>query len=227
RKKRHQKPFKFWIVPQEDRYAVERQCIGNGSPPFSADLPVVAPYRSGRQDPGKNKRQCSEADETGIEKILAGLEYQADEVVFQRVPDQMVLNHNFVRLILQPGKYFFDPRFVGLRTLPFVLPGILSAGAIRGYYRQVRAEGWGPVPYALTFYCIAILLWDYPEFERFLMPFLPLMAAGLWIEGRYLMKRIGLALRDGSVNAERPAAIFLSAAVVVIFSSISWFFWRG
>ncbi len=137
------------------------------------------------------------------------------------------LKDNFVRLILQPGKYFFDPRFVGLRTLPFVLPGILSAGAIRGYYRQIRAEGWGPVPYALTFYCMAIVLWDYPEFERFFMPFLPLMAAGLWIEGRYLMKRIGLALRDGSVNAERPAAIFLSAAVVVMFLNISWFFWRG
>jgi hypothetical protein len=138
-----------------------------------------------------------------------------------------ILKDNFVPLIIQPGKYFFDSRFVGLRTFPLVLPGVFSAGVIRGYCRQVSVEGWGPVPYALAFYSIPIALWDYPEFERFLMPFLPLMAAGLWIEGRYLTKRIWLALRDRSAKTERPIAIFLSTAVVLMVSTVGWFFWRG
>ncbi len=139
---------------------------------------------------------------------------------------QMLKGH-LARLMIQPGMYFFDPRFVGLQTLPFVLPAMLSAGVMRGCWRQTRGAGWGPVPYALAFYSIPIILWDYPAVDRFLMPFLPLIAAGLWIEGRYLTKRIWLSLRDQSLITERPAALFLGAAVVIVVSSISWFFWQG
>jgi len=138
-----------------------------------------------------------------------------------------MLKDNVVRLMIQPGKYFFDDRFVGLQTLPFVLPGILAAGAIRGYFRQVGREGWGPVPYALTFYSIAIVPWDYAEFERFLMPFLPLMAAGLWIEAKYLTQHIWMSMRDQNAKTERTAAIFLGFAVLVLVSGIGWFFCRG
>jgi hypothetical protein len=79
----------------------------------------------------------------------------------------------------------------------------------------------------LAFYSIPLVLWDYPAVERFLIPFLPLIAAGLWMEGRYLVKRIRLSFRDPSLKTERPAALFLGAAVLVVVLSISWFFWRG
>ncbi len=138
-----------------------------------------------------------------------------------------MLKEHLIFLMIQPGSYFFDPYLARLGTLALVLPVVLSAGVMRGYCRQTRSEGWGPVPYALAFYSIPILLWDYPAVERFLIPFLPVIAAGLWMEGRYLIKRIWLSLRGRSLKAERPAALLLGAAVVVVVSSISWFFWHG
>jgi hypothetical protein len=139
---------------------------------------------------------------------------------------QMLKDH-FVRLIIQPGSYFVDPNFLRVRMLAVVLPVVLSAGVIRGYRRQTRSEGWGPVPYALAFYSIPIVLWDYPAVERFLIPFLPVIAAGLWMEGRYLVKRILLSLPDQNLKRERPAALFLGAAVIAVVLSVSWFFWEG
>jgi len=84
-----------------------------------------------------------------------------------------MLKEHLIFLMIQPGSYFFDPYLARLGTVAFVLPVVLSAAVIRGYLRQTRDEGWGPVPYALAFYCIPILLWDYPSVERFLIPFLP------------------------------------------------------
>lgn len=139
---------------------------------------------------------------------------------------QMLKGH-FVLLMIQPGSYFFDAHAFGLESLAFVFPVVLSAGVIRGYRRQTRSEGWGPVPYALAFYSIPLVLWDYPAVERFLMPFLPLSAAGLWMEGRYLVKRIRLSFRDPSLKTERPATLFLGAAVVVVVLSINWYFWQS
>jgi hypothetical protein len=137
-----------------------------------------------------------------------------------------MLKENLILLLIQPGSYFLNPHLVRLEALAFVIPVVLSAGVIQGYRRQNVKEGWGPVPYALALYCIPILLWDYQVVERFLIPFLPLIAAGLWMEGRYLIKRIRLSLRDSSLKTERPAALFLGAAVVAVVLSVGWFFWQ-
>ncbi len=138
-----------------------------------------------------------------------------------------MLKEHLIFLMIQPGSYFFDPSLARLRTAALVLPVVLTAGVILGYKRQTRSEGWGPVPYALAFYSILIILWDFPSVERFLIPFLPLIAAGLWMEGRYLVKRIRLSLHDQNLKGERPAAVFLGAAVVAVLLSVSWFFWQG
>jgi hypothetical protein len=138
-----------------------------------------------------------------------------------------MLKEHLIFLMIQPGSYFFDPSLARLRTAALVLPVVLTAGVIFGYKRQTRSEGWGPVPYALAFYSVPILLWDFPSVERFLIPFLPLMAAGLWMEGRYLVQRIRPSLHDQNLKRERPAAVFLGAAVVAVVLSVSWFFWQG
>src|SRR5260370_35741769 len=138
-----------------------------------------------------------------------------------------MLKEPLIFLMIQPGSYFFDPSLARLGTAALVLPVVLTAGGILGYKRQTRSEGWGPVPYALAFYSMLIILWDFPSVERFLIAFLPLIAAGHWMSGGYLVKRIRLSLHDQNLKGERPAAVFLGAAVVAVLLSVSWFFWQA
>jgi hypothetical protein len=138
-----------------------------------------------------------------------------------------LLKENLISLMLQPGSYFVDPNFVRVKALAFVIPVTLSVGVALGYRRQTRSEGWGPVPFALAFYSIPIALWNYPSLDRFFIPFLPLVAAALWMEGRCLIQRLWLSFRDRNIKSERPAILFLSAAVAVVAFSITWFFWGG
>ena len=127
-----------------------------------------------------------------------------------------MLKQNAVLLLLQPGSYFVNPHFTRQITLGIVLAVLLSAATLAGILRLTRGEGYGAIYFALALYVVPILLWMYPLAERFLLPFIPLFAAGLWTEGKNLVTRIRRSLDTFPRGTNEWAASFLMVAVIAL-----------
>jgi len=83
---------------------------------------------------------------------------------------------------------------------------------------------WQPIHFALPLTFAVILAWDYPEVQRFLIPFLPLLAAALWIEAKWIARKLFAALRAPRPTLER---IFAAALALVFFAGalgVAWNF---
>jgi hypothetical protein len=130
-----------------------------------------------------------------------------------------VLKQNVLLLLLQPGAYLVAPSTVRPAVLAFAPAVILSVAAIRGLSLRLGAEKWQPAHFALALYAIPLLLWDYPVMERFLLPFLPVFVAGVWLEGKTLGRRIvkdALRPREARPVPQAGAAIFLGLALLAV-----------
>jgi hypothetical protein len=129
-----------------------------------------------------------------------------------------VLKQNLLLLLLQPGAYLVDPRTVRPQVLAFAPAVILSAAVIHGLARRIGDGKWQPVHSALALYAIPLLLWNYPVMERFLLLFLPLFIAGVWLEGKTLGHRLVKdTLRPSQARpAPKGAAIFLGLALLAV-----------
>jgi len=138
-----------------------------------------------------------------------------------------MLKQNLVLLLLQPGSYFVEPGFVRPLMLAAVPAALLSAAAWRVLFGQVREVRWQPARWALAFYLTPLLLWDYPIMPRFLIPFLPLLVASVWLEAKRLSARILSSLRMGRFGEEWFAAIFLSVIVAALVLATGWSAWAG
>ncbi len=136
-----------------------------------------------------------------------------------------MLRDNTILLLQQPGLYFIDPQFVRPPLLGLALAAILSAIAVIGIVHNARREGAGPVHFVLAIYIIPILLWDYPAAERFLIPFLPLFVAGLWMEGKHLAQRALKVMRGRGPAGEKIAAICILAICVMAITDTGWTYW--
>jgi len=140
-----------------------------------------------------------------------------------------VLKQNTLLLLLQPGAYLVDPHTVRPEALAFAPAVILSVAAIRGLARRVGGGKWQPVHFALVLYAIPLLIWDYPVMERFLLLFLPLFMAGVWLEGKSLVRRIIADLvrtRPVGPGRQTGAAVFLAVALLSLAFSLGHSYWR-
>jgi 4-amino-4-deoxy-L-arabinose transferase-like glycosyltransferase len=135
-----------------------------------------------------------------------------------------ILKNGIWTALIQPASYFVDPTGMHPALFAVVLLVFLSAVAIRGLYRQVQVGEWQPIHAALGFYLMPLLAWDYANFERFLMPFLPLIAAGMWIEGRHLIGLVRNEVRKQSGAGARIAAFFfmIIGFALVLGTALSW-----
>jgi hypothetical protein len=88
-------------------------------------------------------------------------------------------------------------------------------------------EGWHPVHFALALYLFPVLIWDYPSPERFLIPFLPLIGAGMWLECSKMAREGYVSLHRQATVKEWSAAgvCILVTAAVALLAGVSW--WRG
>jgi hypothetical protein len=84
-----------------------------------------------------------------------------------------------------------------------------------GVLRQWRHSEWKPVLLSLVFYFSVISVWPYPQPERFLLPFLPVLIAGLWMEARRIGAGVLTRLRFGTRTCQR-----MGSAVVVIIAGV-------
>jgi hypothetical protein len=105
------------------------------------------------------------------------------DVLWQTVRDDILA------ALVQPAIYLVKPAYIGASVLALVLFVILSVVAFRGGVRLLSSGGWLPIHIALAFYLLPILMWNYGVMDRFLLPFLPLIFAGIWWEVRHLVSQ--------------------------------------
>jgi hypothetical protein len=135
-----------------------------------------------------------------------------------------ILKNGIWTTLTQSGSYFVNPTGVRPALFAVMLLVFLSAIAARGLIRQAQDAGWQPVHVSLAFYILPVLVWDYANAERFLIPFLPLLAAGMWIEGQHLIGLIkAAAAKKNAIEAKAAAFFFcLIGAALILGTVLSW-----
>jgi 4-amino-4-deoxy-L-arabinose transferase-like glycosyltransferase len=122
-----------------------------------------------------------------------------------------------------PG-YFLSPLFHKNIPLLFVCTLIVFWMIFAGLVREIHLGGWRPVHFAFLFTIAATLAWDYPAVQRFMIPFLPLLAASLWLEGKRWAGQLAAAARQPRPGVERIVATLSAAALGAVALGIAWNF---
>ena len=120
--------------------------------------------------------------------------------------------------------YFLSPLFHRNLGLLFVCTVAVFWMVLSGMLRQARSAEWQPIHFALPFTVAVILLWDYPEVRRFLIPFLPLLVASLWLEGKWIGARLASAMRVRRSALEKNFAAGLGITLCACGLGIAWNF---
>ncbi len=92
----------------------------------------------------------------------------------------------------------------------------LSAGILSGVVRQARRQQWKPIHFVLVFYAGIVALWNYPLVDRFLVLFLPLLYAGLWVEARHFASLLAGVWRWRRPLADRVIAAAMAAGLAAV-----------
>jgi len=74
---------------------------------------------------------------------------------------------------------------------------------------------------------VTIVFWPYPVSDRFLLPFLPLFAAGLWLEGKHLLKMIGATLSSHRAVTDKLIAVTISLVIAALSCAMAWNYMGG
>lgn len=135
------------------------------------------------------------------------------------------VRNDLLAALLQPASYFVKANSIGIPVLALALMVVLSMIALRGGVRLVSVGGWQPIHIALGFYLLPVLVWDYAVMDRFLLPFLPLICAGIFWEVRQVVTQVRSAAAEKSRHRVAIPAAFLclSGAVLLWAAGVSWF----
>jgi hypothetical protein len=104
-----------------------------------------------------------------------------------------------------PG-YFTSPLMLAAGGLALASTVVGLWMIVGGFARGVRKSGWQAIHLSLILYIALLLTWDYPDWERFLLPFLPLLAGYFWLEGKRITKRCWSELGTGRLRGDRLLA---------------------
>ena len=93
---------------------------------------------------------------------------------------------------------------------------LLAATAIAGVVRLGRRGGWKSYHLFAAAYALLLLFWDFASDQRFLIPVLPILVAGLWAELRNVLGVVGAAWRGGRLSrcAAAAAGVLLGAGLL-------------
>ena len=130
-------------------------------------------------------------------------------------------------LLVCPAQYLLAPGFQpwspGGMAVYFALTLLLFAGIAR----QVRGQGWIPAHAVLPVYCAILLIWPYPQMERFLLLFLPLFLAGLYLETKRLVLALVKNLQFQARLTEKLLAGAFGAILLAVLCVAAWNYARG
>jgi hypothetical protein len=120
-----------------------------------------------------------------------------------------------------PG-FFISPLFSRNILLAFISTVVLLCAIVAGFVRTTELHGWKPIHIALIFYLALVLAWNYPDWDRFLIPFLPLFTASLWIEGEWIVGKLSCVVRKDRQLGNRAAALLFGSALAAVGLGILW-----
>jgi hypothetical protein len=120
-----------------------------------------------------------------------------------------------------PG-YFLWPLFHHNIPLLFVCTLAVFWMIFAGMVREARHSRWQPIHFALLLTIAVICMWDYPEVQRFLIPFLPLLAASVWSEAKWIAARLSAAMRAPRAGIERVSAAAMAIVLCAFALGIGW-----
>jgi len=139
-----------------------------------------------------------------------------------------MLSNNALSVLLRgPANYFLFPGLVRDTLGGRVLVVLVTAAIVAGVVKEARYCGWRPIHYALPFYLVTIVFWPYPVSDRFLLPFLPLFAAGLWLEGKHLLGMIGTTLGSHRAVTDKLIAVTISLVIAALSCAMAWNYMGG
>ena len=124
---------------------------------------------------------------------------------------------NFVALVSTPGTLVID----SLGRFSYVAAALCIPIWI-GLLRQYRHAEWRFVELTLCLYGCVMLVWPYPQSERFLLPFIPIILAALYCEIYRLGALTITEFRSGSSASQRiPAGVFV-CITAYLFGLTAW-----
>jgi hypothetical protein len=115
-------------------------------------------------------------------------------------------------LLRQLPAYFLSPGFDSSVVLLVTLLSLIVAS----FVRTTKRDGWKPIHAAFLLYVALVLAWNYVDWDRFLVPFLPLLAALLWTEWKWIVGEVTREARGGPGQKNRVAAVFIGFGLAVL-----------
>jgi len=138
-----------------------------------------------------------------------------------------MLTNNAGMIVRAIPDYFLWPLFVHDTRAGRILVLIVSAVALLGIVRQARLQEWKPIHFALLFYLGVIFVWPFPDVYRFLIIFLPLFAAGLWYEAKYILWMAPAEFaKHGNAGGKITSAV-ASVLVIALAGGVFANYWGG
>jgi hypothetical protein len=123
------------------------------------------------------------------------------------------------KLMLAPGNYFIMadaslPRNLLTTTLALLVSTISVLGVVRWYASSPRRA----IAFIFAGSLPVLLLWNYPIYDRFLLPFIPLILLGVVVELRRIISLLSVEAQSGDIInriVAIPIAIILLALIVL------------
>jgi hypothetical protein len=156
--------------------------------------------------------------------------YYTSYVGFRKLESHSVSNalelgfNQFLYLLFQIPEYFVSP--LSRQNIVFWLfSSIFILGLMfRSIRKSVVTSDLPPTAMAFVIYALTLLLWDYPAWDRFLLPFLPLFSAMLWKEMRQLGRRAYTDRRAPKSSSRFLLSASVGLVVVGMAATVTWNF---
>ena len=132
-----------------------------------------------------------------------------------------VIEFNLKAICQAPGLALLSPFAATSGLASLALVSLLSAAAVIGVIRLSQKLGWQPIHAFLLCNLALILPWPY-EPERFLIPFYPLLFAGVWLEGKRLASLLVSSFGPGRSVGERALAAAMGLGAIALAALVSF-----
>ncbi len=130
-------------------------------------------------------------------------------------------------LVVCPVQYLLAPAFQPWSPGGMAVYISMTLLLFVGIVRQVRSQGWKPVHAVLPIYAAILLIWPYPQMERFLLLFLPLFLSGMYLETKRLVRALIQNLESRARLPEKLLAAAFGAVLLAVAGVASWNYVRG
>lgn len=132
-----------------------------------------------------------------------------------------MLKNNASMLLRQPADLLLSPTLVRDTIPGHILVMIAAVVTVAGIARQAREHGLRPIHASLALYLPVVLFWNYPSVNRFLLPFWPLVVAGVWIEARRVVRLIKSAFANSASLQQKSIGLGLGIVMAVLACAVA------